>query len=106
LAWETLNTAKFNNDIIVFRKRRRIWLGNSKYSQIYQKYYCFQKTEKYLHGETPNTAKFNNNIIVFGKRRRIWMGKLQIQPNLIIILLFSENGDIVEWGNSKYSQIY
>ena len=34
------------------------------------------------------------------------MGKLQIQPNLLRILLFSENGEVFGWGNSEYSQLH
>jgi len=33
-------------------------------------------------------------------------GELQIQPNLLRILLFSENGEVFGWGNSEYSQLH
>ena len=34
------------------------------------------------------------------------MGQLQLQPNLLRILLFSENGEVFGWGNSEYSQLH
>ena len=34
------------------------------------------------------------------------MGKLQIQPNSLELLLFSENGEVFGWGNSEYSQLH